>query len=158
MTVFFTFSRHQTSRHAPAVEAWFITFRLAHKDETRHVFPFLLLCLFLWSAYKIGVVELWMPVLLARNMINHAPTAHAQPYFIYLWFDDFYLCYLLHSKKTFIFRCRCFTLAGIYKQQPRAMLPMQRWLGVVVKAPTTAKRGAPWGRNKRKGYGRNIFW
>ena len=69
---FFTFSRHQTSRHAPAVEAWFITFRLAHKDETRHVFPFLLLCLFLWSAYKIGGVELWMPVLLARNVMNHA--------------------------------------------------------------------------------------
>ena len=152
---------------------WFITFRLIHKDDTMRdfsrsaspqkmrqgmIYPFLLLCLFLWSAYKIGGVELWMPVLLARNVMNHAPTAHALSYSIDLWFGDFYPYCLQLSKKTFIFRCRCFTLAGIYKQQPRAMLPMQRWLGVVVKAPTTAKRGAPWGRNKRKGYGRNIFW
>ena len=106
---FFTFSRHQTSRHAPAVEAWFITFRLAHKDETRHVFPFLLLCLFLWSAYKIGGVELWMPVLLARNVMNHAPTAHALSYSIDLWFGDFYPYCLQLSKKTFIFRRRRFT-------------------------------------------------
>lgn len=54
------------------------------------------------------------------------PTAHALSYSIDLWFGDFYPYCLQLSKKTFIFRCRCFTLAGIYKQQPRAMLPMQR--------------------------------
>ena len=43
-----------------------------------------------------------------RNMMNHAPTAHALPYSTYPFFCEFYLSHLQLSKKIFIFATKSY--------------------------------------------------